>query len=237
MHGLRRLTVLAVATALALPLGLAQAGAAAPQKAEPARPTFGSAAPFPGAYLSPWGDADVAIDPKAQSWLQREGITLEAISPFKMHADGKGFSMPIGTTAGDGLDSKGRIYYPGGLRLHHAASGQTVTLKSTWIRVMPRPGYSAGVQLNGREISEETQIADTHYDEVMTSARPSPTGWRLEKVPFYFTQEAKDLLEKYSDINAPEPGSPFGTLSPNFDYVPGRQSSSSGTPSFPGMPG
>lgn len=162
---------------------------------------------------------------------------MKAISPFKMHADGKGFSMPIGATAGDGLDSKGRIFYPGGLKLHHAASGQTVTLKPTWIRVMPRPGYAAGVELNGRTISEETQIADTHYDEVMTSARPSPTGWRLEKVPFYFTQDAKDLIEKYSDINAPEPGTPFGTLSPNFDYIPTKSSSDMPGPSLPGLPG
>lgn len=229
----RRLTVLAAVMALALPLGLAQAGATAPAKAEQARATFASSAPFPGAYLSPWGDADVAIDPRTQSWLQREGITLEAISPFKMHDDGKGFSMPIGSTAGDGLDAKGRIFYPGGLKLHHASSDETVTLKPTWIRVMPRPGYSAGVDVNGKKVSDETQIADTHYDEVMKSARPSPTGWRLEKVPFYFTQDAKDLLEQHTRINAPEAGTPFGTLSPNFDYIPTKPGT--GAPGFPGF--
>lgn len=229
-HGLRRrLALLASATALLLPLGVSQAGAAAPEKADTIR-TMSAQGPIPGAYISPWGDADVEISPQAQQWLEREGITLEAISPFKMHADGTGFSMPIGSTAGDGLDSRGRIYYPGGLRLHHAESGQTVTLKPTYIRVMPRPGYSAGIELNGRTISEETQIADTNYHEVMLSARPSPTGFRLERMPFYFTQEAADLIEGHSEIDAPEAGTPFGTLTPNFDYIPTR-------PSFPGLPG
>lgn len=230
VHGLsRRLALLASATALLLPLGVSQVAAAAPGKAGTAR-TASAQEPIPGAYISPWGDADADISPQFQQWLEQEGVTLEAISPFKMDADGAGFSMPIGSTAGDGLDSRGRIYYPGGLRLHHAESGQTVTLKPTWIRVMPRPGYSAGVELNGRTISEETQIADTNYSEAMLGARPSPTGFRLEKIPFYFTEEAANLIEEYSDIDAPEPGTPFGTLTPHFDYIPGK-------PSFPGLPG
>ncbi|NLU74149.1 hypothetical protein HCC61_15915 [Streptomyces sp. HNM0575] len=225
-HGLRRrLALLASATALLLPLGIAQAGAA-PATAH----TASAAGPIPGAYISPWGSADVAMSPQFKQWTEREGITVEAISPFKMHPDGNGFSMPIGSTAGDGLDSKGRIYYPGGLRLHLAATGQTVTLKPTWIRVMPRPGYAAGVELNGRTISEETQIADTDYVEAMEGARPSPTGFRLERIPFYFTQEAEDLIETYSDLDAPDAGTPFGTLTPHFDYVPGQ-------PAFPGLPG
>jgi hypothetical protein len=223
-----RLALLASATALLLPLGVAQA-ASAPAIMDAAG-SKSAQAPIPGAYISPWGDAEVALAPQTLAWLEREGITLEAISPFKMDADGEGFSMPIGSTAGDGLDSRGRIYYPGGLRLHHADSGMTVTLKPTWIRVMPRPGYSAGVELNGRTISEETQIADTNYHETMLGARPSPTGFRLERIPFYFSQEAKDLIETYSDIDTPEAGTPFGTLTPHFDYIPGR-------PTLPGLPG
>lgn len=226
-HGLRRrFVLLASAAALLLPLGIVQGGAVSPAAAE----TTSAAGPIPGAYISPWGSADVELSPDAQQWLAREGITVEAISPFTMHADGKGFSMPIGSTAGDGLDSKGRIYYPGGLRLHHTESGQTATLKPTWIRVMPRPGYSAGVEVNGRSFSEETQIADTDYAEVMKGARPSPTGFRLEKMPFYFTHEAEELIETHSDIDALEGGKLLGTLTPHFDYIPG-------TPSFPGLPG
>ncbi|MFC4493085.1 hypothetical protein ACFPA8_02905 [Streptomyces ovatisporus] len=226
-HGLRRrFALLASATALLMPLAIAQAGAASPAAAG----TTSAAAPIPGAYISPWGSADVELSPEAQQWLDREGITVEAISPFRMHADGNGFSMPIGSTAGDGLDSRGRIYYPGGLRLHHTESGQTATLKPTWIRVMPRPGYSAGVELDGRTLSEETQIADTDYFEAMKGARPSPTGFRLEKIPFYFTHDAENLIEAHSDIDALEGGEPLGTLTPHFDYIPG-------TPSFPGLPG
>ncbi|WP_314174986.1 hypothetical protein [Streptomyces winkii] len=223
----RRLALLASATALLLPLGITQAGALAPATAK----TTSAEAPIPGAYISPWGSADVEISPEIQQWLQREGVTLETISPFTMHADGKGFSMPIGSTAGDGLDSKGRIYYPGGLRLHHAESGQTATLKPTWIRVMPQPAYSAGVEVDGQTVSEETQLGYSNYYEVMKGARPSPTGFRLEKMPFYFSQEAEDLIEANSDIDAPDGGTPFGTLTPHFDYIPGQQ------PTFPGMPG
>ncbi|MEK8143938.1 hypothetical protein NKH18_24340 [Streptomyces sp. M10(2022)] len=139
--------------------------------------------PLPGAYISPWGDAQVALGDEALAWMQREGITLEAISPFRMDADGRGFSMPIGSTAGDGLDSKGRIFYPGGLRFHHPASGRIIKLQSTFIRVMPTPAYSAGVSVDGTPLSDEVSIAESTYTEVMAGARPSITGFRIKQAP------------------------------------------------------
>lgn len=228
----RRLALLASATALLIPLGATQASALASGAAATSANAAGAAAkaPIPGAYISPWGDADVDLSPQFQSWMQREGVSLEAISPFTMDADGKGFSMPIGSTAGDGLDSKGRIFYPGGLTLRHAASGDTATLKPTFIRVMPRPGYTAGVEFNGRPVTDELPLGDTNYFEAMAGARPSPTGFRLERIPFYFTSEAEQLIEAGTDIDAPEAGTPLFTLTPHFDYIPTD-------PSFPGLPG
>ncbi|MFG2172436.1 hypothetical protein ACGFMO_13770 [Streptomyces niveus] len=221
MRALRRLTVLAAAVALTAPLGMTAAGAAAPQQSA-AAPTAAVAEPFPGAYISPWGDAQVALGDEAIAWMQREGITLEAISPFTMDADNRGFSMPIGSTAGDGLDSRGRIFYPGGLRFHHKASGKTVTLQSTFIRVMPTPAYSAGVSVDGKRLSEEVSIAESTYTEVMAGARPSFTGFRIKQAPFYLTQQAADLFSSVTGGEAPRVGSLFGTLTPNFDYVPVR---------------
>ncbi|MGW8883106.1 hypothetical protein [Streptomyces sp. NPDC055749] len=230
MHGIRRLTVLAAVAALTLPLGITSAGAAAPQPAE-ARTTT-TADPFPGAYISPWGDAQVALSDESLAWLEQSGITLEAISPFAMDADGRGFSMPIGSTAGDGLDSKGRIYYPGGLKLKHANTGQTLTLKATYIRLMPTPGYSAGVQVNGKSVSDEVMVADTTRTEALTSARPSFTGFRLEKVPFRVTAEFSNLFADVTGTPGPRAGSLFGTLTPNFDYIP-TKSSQVGLPKLP----
>jgi hypothetical protein len=222
----RRLALLASATALLIPLGVTQAGALTPEA-----PRAGAAdGPIPGAYISPWGDADVKLSPEIQDWMAREGVSLEAVSPFKMYPDGTGFTMPIGSTAGDGLDTKGRIFYPGGLRLRHAESGDTATLKPTYIRVMPRPGYTAGVEFNGQPVADEKPIGDTNYVEAMAGARPSPTGFRMEKIPFYVTPEAKEMIETHSQIDAPEPGTRLFTLTPHFDYIPTR-------PSFPGVPG
>ncbi|MEV0319407.1 hypothetical protein ACIBKX_37790 [Streptomyces sp. NPDC050658] len=236
-YGLRRLTVVAAVAALALPLGLNSAGAADHQR--PNTPRAATAGPIPGAYISPWGSAEIAISPETLKWMEDEGVTVTAIAPFEMNPDGTGFRMPIGSTAGDHLDSKGRIYYPGGLQLHHEASDKTIKLSPTWIRVMPRPGYSAGVEVNGKKIEDEVQIGDTHYEEVMASARPSPTGFRLEQVPFYFTKEASALIEKHSDAEGPRVGSLLGTLTPEFDYV--STGSDTGPvptpPSFPGFPG
>lgn len=229
MHRIRRSAAVAVAAALTLPLGLASASAA---PADAPRSTAVQADPFPGAYISPWGDADVALSDETLAWMDREGITMEAISPFKMDADRRGFSMPIGSTAGDGLDSKGRIFYPGGLNLHHAASGKTFTLKPTYIRVMPTPGYSAGIAVDGRVIADEVMIADTTAVEALAGARPSPTGFRLEKVPFRVTQELSDLFTEQTGRPGPRAGSLFGTLTPHFDYIPtGSQSPFS----FPGF--
>lgn len=227
MRALHRLTVLAAVAALSLPLGLTASGAAAQQPTAAA-----AAAPLPGAYISPWGDAQVAIGDETLAWMEREGITLEAVSPFVMDADGRGFSMPIGSTAGDGLDAEGRIFYPGGLRVRHQESGKTITLKSTFIRVMPTPAYSAGVSIDGRPLLDEVVIAESTYAEVMAGARPSPTGFRIKKAPFYVTQEAANLFAEATGATAPRAGSLFGTLTPNFDYVPGAAK----PPTFPAFP-
>jgi hypothetical protein len=215
--------------ALLVPLASFQATAAPAAPQAPAAPSAADRV-IPGAYISPWGDADVKLSPEILDWMAQEGVSLEAISPFKMDPDGKGFTMPIGSTAGDGLDTKGRIFYPGGLRLRHAESGDTATLKPTYIRVMPRPGYTAGVEFNGHAVADELPIADTNYVEAMAGARPSPTGFRLEKIPFYITPEATEMIEENSEIDAPEPGTKLFTLTPHFDYIPTR-------PSFPGVPG
>jgi hypothetical protein len=219
MHALRRLTVLAAVAALSVPLGLTSSGAVAQQPTDTTR-TAAPAEPLPGAYISPWGDAQVEIGDETLAYMEREGITVEAISPFVMDADGRGFSMPIGSTAGDGLDSKGRIFYPGGLELHHARSGKTITLKSTFIRVMPTPAYSAGVSVDGQELSKEVTIAESTYAEVMAGARPSTTGFRIKKAPFYVTQDASSFFALVTGATGPRIGSLFGTLTPNFDYVP-----------------
>lgn len=235
----RRLAMVASVTALLVPFAGSQAAAAPQAPAAPAAPTAQDRI-IPGAYISPWGSADVEFAPEFQEFLEREGVTVEAIEPFKMHADGKGLSMPIGSTAGDGLDEKGRIFYPGGLTLRHQASGDTATLKPTYITVMPRPGYSAGVSFNGQQLSDEIQIGDTNYAEVMASARPSPTGFRLDKVPFYFSPEAGAALEAHTEIDAPEAGTPMFTLTPHFDYVPtdrGNGGPGGGLPKIPGLPG
>ena len=231
MHTLRRLTVLAAVAALSVPLGLASPGAAAPQSVSATR-TAAAAEPLPGAYISPWGDARVEIGDETLAWMEREDITMEAISPFVMDADGRGFSMPIGSTAGDGLDSKGRIFYPGGLKIQHQGSGKTITLKSTFIRVMPTPAYSAGVSMDGKALLEEAVIAESTYGEVMAGARPSATGFRIKKAPFYVTQEAANLFAVATGATSPRAGSLFGTLTPNFDYVPGKAKPPT-APTFP----
>lgn len=225
----RRGLALTAVTALCLS-GLASAHATAPQA--PASQKGATAAPFPGAYISPWGDAQVSISDETLQWMDKEDITLEAISPFAMDSDGKGFSMPIGSTAGDGLDQKGRIFYPGGLRFHHEGSGKNVTLKPTYIRVMPKPAYSAGVEVDGKPLSDEVSLGESSYSEVMAGARPSPTGFRLEKIPFYVTEDLSKLFEEQTGRPGPRVGSLFGTLTPNFDYVPGKPSGG-----LPGLPG
>lgn len=165
--------------------------------------------------------------------MEREGITLEAISPFVMDKDKRGSSLPIGSTAGDGLDSKGRIFYPGGLNFHHKGSGKTITLKPTYIRVMPTPAYSAGVAVDGQPLTDEISIAESTYVEVMAGVRPSLTGFRIKKAPFYMTAEASRLFASVTGGEAPRVGALFGTLTPNFDYVPTTSSSPAGLPVFP----
>lgn len=230
MRAIRRLTVLAAIAALTVPFGMASAGATGAQAQAPAARTA-AADPFPGVYISPWGDADVALSDELLDWMRDRDITLNAISPFVMAPDGRSFSMPIGSTSGDGLDSQGRIFYPGGLNFHHAASGKTITLKPTYIRVMPSPGYSAGVTVNGVPRADELMVADTTPAEALLGARPSPTGFRLEKVPFRITAEASKMFTEVTGVEGPRVGSLLGTLTPNFDYIPGR-TSPTGFPSF-----
>ncbi|MCY0950457.1 hypothetical protein [Streptomyces sp. H27-S2] len=224
LHAKLRLTALAAAAALSLPVLLAagsgSAGAVTPQAAAPAAVSRAGEPIPPNLYISPWGDAQAKISDAFLQWLRDEGVTMTAISPFTMDADGKGFSMPIGSTAGDGLDSKGRIFYPGGLRLSHAETGKEVTLKPTYIRVMPRPGWTSGVEVDGKMLAEEMPLADTKYDEVMLTARPSTTGFRLEKVPFYTSLELAQTIQDHLGRPGPAAGTLMGTLTPDFRYIP-----------------
>ncbi|MBV6700917.1 hypothetical protein [Kitasatospora aureofaciens] len=219
---LRGFAVLAAVTALIAPAASSTGAAAAPAPA-PA-PTSSTRATkdigFPGVYISPWGSAHVRVSDETKQWLQAEGATLGAIAPFTLDPDGYGFDMPIGSTPGDHLDSKGRIYYPGGITINHPASGHTFTLIPTYIRVMPTPIYSAGVLVDGQRAKDEVTVADSTYGEVIAGARPSATGFRLEKIPFRITQQTSDLITQYIGRPGPAAGTYFGTLTPNFDYVP-----------------
>jgi hypothetical protein len=154
------------------------------------------------------------------------------IAPFNTSTDGTDFDMPIGSTAGDHLDSQGRIFYPGGLSITFPKTGHTVTFEPTHIILAPIPGYAAGVQLDGKELMNEVQIADTSAPEVLASGRLTMTGFKLDKVPFHWTQDAVDILSYASGSRPPAAGTVFGTLTPRFDYVPTGPAAPS---PFPGL--
>ncbi|MCX4689681.1 hypothetical protein OG401_36255 [Kitasatospora purpeofusca] len=212
MRILRKLAVAATALALATPIALAPAAQAAAPAAQAAQRAS-------RLYISPWGSASVRVSDTTKAWLIANGVKLGAVAPFTLDADGYGFDMPIGSTAGDHLDEKGRIYYPGGMTLTQESSGSSMELVPTWIRLMPEPGYSARVRVNGTEVSEETLLAYTTPAEVLANGRPTLTGFTLDKVPFHVTTEAAALTGQYFG-SALEADSMFGTLTPRFDYVP-----------------
>lgn len=223
MRLFRSLAALALAGAVVLSAAPGSAGAAQlpinpiAQAASPAAAPGGPSAP--GLYISPWGSARVRVSDTTRDWLDRNGIKLGAIAPFVLDPDGYGFDMPIGSTAGDHIDAKGRIYYPGGMTLTQPSTNTTVELQATWIRVMPQPGYSAGIRVNGKEVSPETLIAYTTPAEVLANGRPTLTGFKLDNVPFHVSQDAADLTSFwFGDGLAAD--SMFGTLTPRFDYVP-----------------
>lgn len=223
MRFLRRLPLIAAAAALlTAPLtGTANAAAVrsaapapAPRAATPASP-LGS-----GVYISPWGSAHVTMSDETKAWLAQQGAVVSMIAPFTTTGDGTDFDMPIGSTAGDHLDSQGRIYYPGGLSITFPKTGHTVTLEPTYIRLAPTPGYSTGVILDGKQVLDEVQVADTSAPEVLASGRLTMTGFMLDKLPFHWTQDAVDMAAYASGSQPPKAGTPFFTLTPRFDYVP-----------------
>ncbi|MFI6348636.1 hypothetical protein [Streptomyces sp. NPDC050560] len=224
----RRLTVFAAAAALSLPLVSASAQSTAPAVPDHVGVAAG---PVPGAQISPWGDAHVGLSAEMLRWMDSEDITLEAAGPFRLDADGRGFQMPVGAAARRGLDERGRIVYAGGLRFHHRSTGKTLTLEPTYITVMPHPRWAAAVRVGGRTVTRELPFGDTRYDEVVAKGRPSPTGFRTERAPFYVTAEASRLFADETGHSGPRVGSPFGVLTPNFDRVPGGAT----TPA-PGVP-
>ena len=216
MRILRSIAVLALATGLSLPGALTGAGAAPTATAEPAAAAGPS---LPGLYISPWGSAHVRVSDETAAWLQANDVRLGAISPFVLDPDGLGFEMPIGSSAGDHLDAQGRIFYPGGMTLTQDTSNTVVELRPTWIRLAPTPGYSAGIRLNGQDVSQETLIAYTTAAEVAVSGRPTPKGFVLDRVPFHVSADAAALTGQYFG-SALRADSMFGTLTPRFDYVP-----------------
>ncbi|MFI5530730.1 hypothetical protein ACIA8O_19530 [Kitasatospora sp. NPDC051853] len=218
MNLLRKLAATAAAVALVLPLGpatAAQASASVHQDAGHQPPQLRAVGP----YISPWGSAHVRASESTKAWLAGVGVKLGAIAPFTLDPDGHGFDMPIGSTAGDHLDEKGRIFYPGGITLTQESSGHVVELIPTWIRVMPQPGYAAGIRVDGKDVLEEVTIAYTTPEEVIANGRPTLTGFKLDQVPFHFTKDAAGLTAVFFG-SGPAPDSLFGTLTPRFDYVP-----------------
>ncbi|MDH6576261.1 hypothetical protein [Kitasatospora sp. MAP5-34] len=214
MRLFRTLSALAMAGALALsaaPAGAGTAPAAAPAASAEHRANR--------VYISPWGSAHVRLSGDTQKWLTDNGVTLGVIAPFTLDPDGFGVDMPIGSSAGDHIDSKGRIFYPGGLTLNQASSGTSVELQPTWIRIVPEPGYSAGIKVNGTDLSPETLLGYTTPAEVLASGRPTMTGFRLDKCPFHVTQATSDLTTQYFGAGL-KTDSMFFTLTPRFDYVP-----------------
>ncbi|MFF7193089.1 hypothetical protein ACFZAM_05260 [Streptomyces sp. NPDC008079] len=214
MRAVQNLTALALATGLAVSLGLAGSATAAPTT-----PNAASSVTADGIYISPWGSADVAFSPAAKAYFAERHVTLGAIAPFTKTPDG--FHMPIGSTEGDHVDSKGRIFYPGGMSFTYP-NGTVVELRPTYIRVMPTPGYSAGVVVNGKQVSPEILAATTTPAEVLANGRPTFTGFKLDRVPFHITQELTDTLAQASGEPGPKAGDLFATLTPYFDYVPTR---------------
>ncbi|MCX4745215.1 hypothetical protein OG455_06715 [Kitasatospora sp. NBC_01287] len=217
MRLFRTLSALAVAGTLALSTAPATAGAAAPSAAT--APAASAEHRAPGIYISPWGSAHVRVSAETAAWLSTNGVKLGAIAPFVIDPDGLGFDMPIGSTAGDHIDAQGRIFYPGGMTLDQASTGTHVELEPTWIRLVPQPGYSAGITVNGQKISDETLIAYTTPAEVLANGRPTLTGFMLDRVPFHVTPEAAALTAQWFGDGL-KADSMFGTLTPRFDYVP-----------------
>lgn len=213
MRILRNFVIAAAALALAAPVGLAPSAQAAVPVVQDADQRASRI------YISPWGSAKVRVSDTTKAWLIANDIKLGAIPPFTLDPDGYGFDMPIGSTAGDHLDEKGRIFYPGGITLQQDSSQTFVELVPTWIRIMPQPGYSAGVKVNGTPVSDETLIAYTTPAEVIANGRPTLTGFTLDRVPFHVTGDAAKLTKAYFGDGLQE-NSMFGTLTPRFDYVP-----------------
>jgi hypothetical protein len=222
MHLLRKLPLIAaVAALLAAPLLTGTANASAVRSAVPV-PTAGTpSSPLgSGIYISPWGSAHVTMSDQTKAWAAAQGTVISMIAPFTTTGDGTDFDMPIGSMAGDHLDSQGRIFYPGGLSVTFPKTGHTLTFEPTYIRLAPTPGYSAGVMLDGKQLMDEVLLGDTSAPEVLASGRLTMTGFKLDKVPFHWTQDAVDLLAYASGSQPPQAGTLFGTLTPRFDYVP-----------------
>ncbi|MEZ0029153.1 hypothetical protein P3T36_007129 [Kitasatospora sp. MAP12-15] len=64
------------------------------------------------------------------------------------------------------------------MTLDQASTSTHIELVPTWIRLVPQPGYSVGVHVNGAEVSPETLLAYTTPAEVIANGRPTPCSAR-----------------------------------------------------------
>ncbi|CAM5238543.1 hypothetical protein GCM10010329_45770 [Streptomyces spiroverticillatus] len=214
----RRSLTAALLAALAL---TAVPSAANAQSADPTPP------PPPvgvqGLYISPWGSAEAEWGPEMRDWMEEEGIKVTAQAPFKVTKNG--FRTPIGATEGDHLEfnTKARIFYPGGITLYHPRTKSTIKLDPTFITLVP-PGWSTGLEINGKKVSDNYQVAYTTVHDVLLAGRPTFTGFTLHAVPFYLTPQFSALLSRTTKSEAPSLGTQIIRLTPKFDYVPTKRS-------------
>lgn len=184
---------------------------------------------FTGIFLSTWGTSHVTFSKAVRSWLARSGATVTARPPMTLDADRGGFTMPASRTSGDRLDVRGRMDYPGALVISLPAQAKTsghatrrlVCFGPLYIRVMPTVSWSAALSVNGVPAAGDVVLATADYSEVLAAGgTPSPSGFRVDSVPFHLSQDAVDLLERASGRTAPDAGTLLGTLTPRFDHVP-----------------
>ncbi|MBV6700916.1 hypothetical protein [Kitasatospora aureofaciens] len=222
------LTALLAAAAALTSLGAPSVAAAPTNHAllAPAADTSCRPLNLPSPYVSPWGRAQVALNPGFKAALDASAVTVTPIAPVTSLPGDTGLTSAIGSTAGSYIDlvDFGRVYYKGGWTFTNSVTNGTWTADDFWLRFFPDQGLSTCPTINGvKSTTEQTFVSYTLPDALTGGGGwgldPTKVAVKTAKVPLKLTPEGAEGINRALGT-AFRAGDELGTLSGEFRYLP-----------------
>ncbi|WP_329117923.1 hypothetical protein [Streptomyces sp. NBC_01465] len=185
-----------------------------------------------GAYLSPFGHADVTLKPEALAKLKQEHAEVGAVAPLSMNRPDQ-FRFPLGfmeDSIEPDLTSGLRVCYPGGITISRPSTHDEAVCDGVWLTVFPTAAW-CNVRINGGP-EKKIILAETTIPEVLLGSKTfhpvllprvdfktGEFGYGPEDWEFRASKDFSTVLKTFG-VDLPV-GTPLFNLDATLSFLPG----------------